>query len=153
MNEINLIGHIGQDPELKNLEGGHNLCTFSVATNNGYKSKSGEFVEQPATWHTIKTWNKLATKCASLSKGQKVFVKGKQLNRMYEDKNGDKKLASEVNAFRVELFASIDKSDRNSDDFKSSNRPPINNNVSSDGFIHPTKSETIKSPENDDLPF
>lgn len=96
INEINLMGHLGQNPEIKVAESGMKIATFSIATSDSYKNKEGEKVES-TEWHRIIAFDKLAELIEKyVLKGAKVFVKGKQCNRKYEDKEGVTKYISEV---------------------------------------------------------
>jgi single-strand DNA-binding protein len=95
-NKVQLIGHLGGNPEVKNLEGGKTLAKFSVATNDTYKNAKGEKVED-TQWHNVITWGKTAEIAEKyLKKGSEVAVEGKLTSRSYEDKEGQKKYITEV---------------------------------------------------------
>lgn len=96
-NRVNLIGNLGQDPEMKTLDSGKKVVHFTLATKDGYKSTEGQKVEE-TTWHNIVAWNGLAeTASKFLKKGQEVAVEGRIVYRSYEDKkNGGTKYITEI---------------------------------------------------------
>ena len=95
-NRVQLIGHVGQDPEVKNLEGGKKLATLSVATNDNYVNAKGEKVEQ-TEWHRAIAWGKTAEIIEKyVLKGKEIAIDGKLTNRSYDDANGVKRYVSEI---------------------------------------------------------
>jgi single-strand DNA-binding protein len=95
-NQVQLIGHVGQDPEIKNFEGEKKLASLSVATKDSYKNEKGEKVEE-TQWHRISAWGKTAEIIEKyVTKGKEIAVQGKLTHRSYDDKNGDKKYVTEV---------------------------------------------------------
>lgn len=95
-NSIQLMGHLGKDPELKSFDNNSKLVKFSLATNEKYKNKDGELVEE-TQWHNIVAWGKLAENMNSiLKKGNEITVKGKLTHRSYDDANGVTKYISEI---------------------------------------------------------
>ena len=103
VNKVILIGNLGRDPEVRYLEGNVAVARFSVATNESYKDKKGEW--QTATeWHDVVVWRSLAERAEKqLKKGSQVFVEGKLTHRKYQDKDGNDRYVTEVvaNSFRV----------------------------------------------------
>ncbi len=95
-NRVQLIGNLGQDPEIKDLENGKKVVHFTIATNDAYKSNDGQKVEE-TTWHNIVAWNGLAEIAAKfLKKGREVAVDGRLVYRSYEDKKGVTKYITEI---------------------------------------------------------
>jgi single-strand DNA-binding protein len=95
-NQVQLIGHVGQDPEIKNFEGEKKLASLSIATKDSYKNDKGEKVEE-TQWHRISAWGKTAELIEKyVTKGKEIAVQGKLTHRSYDDKNGDKKYVTEV---------------------------------------------------------
>ena len=95
-NKVQLIGNLGNDPIIKDLDNGQKLLKFSLATNEYYHDKEGEKVEK-TEWHNIIAWGKTAeTMEALLTKGNEVVVSGKLTHRSYEDKDGISRNVSEV---------------------------------------------------------
>lgn len=95
-NRVNLIGNLGQDPEIKNLESGKKVTHFTLATSDEFKNGEGQKVKE-TTWHNIVAWNGLADLAAKyLKKGSSVAIEGKIVYRSYEDKKGVTKYITEI---------------------------------------------------------
>ncbi|MFD2588823.1 single-stranded DNA-binding protein [Croceitalea marina] len=95
-NKVQLIGNLGQDPEIVNMENGNKLAKFSIATSEIYKNAQGEKVED-VQWHNIVAWGKTAEIVENyLAKGKQVAVEGKLIHRSYETKEGEKRYITEV---------------------------------------------------------
>jgi len=95
-NKVQLIGNLGQDPEIINLESGRKLAKFSIATNETYKNQKGEKVTD-TQWHNIVAWGKTAEIIENyLTKGKEVAIEGKLTSKSYDDKEGNKKYITEV---------------------------------------------------------
>lgn len=117
MNKVILIGNVGKEPELKQvLE--VNCCTFSLATNESYKDKNGEW-QNKAEWHNIVAWRQTAEYAAkSLKKGMMVAVEGKLRTRSWQDKQTDKTMyATEIIVDNMRILEKKDKT-------TGSNTPP-----------------------------
>ena len=97
-NKVQLIGNLGNAPEVKTLESGKKMVRFSVATNEVFRTASGEKVNE-TQWHNIIAWGKGADIAEKyLSKGKEIALEGKLINRSYTDKEGTKKYITEVQA-------------------------------------------------------
>ncbi len=95
-NKVQLIGNLGNAPEVRNTESGKKLVRFSVATNEQYKNAKGERVTE-TQWHNIIAWGKVADIAEKyLVKGAEVAIEGKLVNRNYMDKEGNKKYITEI---------------------------------------------------------
>ena len=95
-NKVQLIGNLGNDPEIVNLESGSKLAKFSIATNETYKNAQGEKVTD-TEWHNVVAWGKIADIVENyLTKGKEVAIEGKLTSRSYETKEGDKKYITEI---------------------------------------------------------
>ena len=95
-NKVQLIGNVGQDPEIKNLEGGKKVANLTIATNEIYYKENGEKVEQ-TEWHRLTAWGKPAEIIEKyVTKGKEVAIEGKLTHRSYDDKNGEKRYITEV---------------------------------------------------------
>ena len=101
-NKVQLIGRLGQDPEIVNFEDGNKLAKFSMATDDSYKDKEGNKVER-TYWHNVVVRGGLVNVVENyVTKGQEIAIEGKLTNRSYEDKEGGKRYISEV--FCTELL-------------------------------------------------
>jgi single-strand DNA-binding protein len=95
-NKVQLIGNLGQLPDIRTTETGKKLARFSIATNDTYRNSKGERVRE-TLWHTVIAWGKLAEIAEKyLTKGREVAVAGKLVHRDYVDKNGIKRFVSEI---------------------------------------------------------
>ena len=95
-NKVQLIGNLGQDPEIVTLDNGNKLAKFSIATSESYKNAQGKKVEE-TQWHNIVAWGKVAEIVENyLIKGKQVAVEGKLTHRSYETKAGEKRYVTEV---------------------------------------------------------
>ena len=95
-NKVQLIGNLGNDPEIINLESGKRLAKFTIATNESYKNNKGEKVTD-TQWHNVIAWGKTAEIIEKyLTKGKEVAIEGKLTSRSYETKEGDKRYVTEV---------------------------------------------------------
>ena len=95
-NKVQLIGNLGNDPEIVNLDGGSKLAKFSIATNETYKNAKGEKVTD-TQWHNVVAWGKTAEIVENfLMKGNEVAVEGKLIHRSYETKDGEKRYITEI---------------------------------------------------------
>lgn len=105
-NKVQLIGRLGQDPEMKTLESGKKVAHFNLATNENYKSADGTKTEE-TTWHSIVAWNGLAELSSKfLKKGKEVCIEGRISYRSYTDKNGLPKSVTEIVASDMVLLSS-----------------------------------------------
>lgn len=101
LNQVQLIGNLGQDPEMRYTPAGKAVTTFSMATSRKYNGQDGNLVEE-TTWHKVVTWEKVAESCnKALSKGDPVFCQGRINNRSWEDDTGQKHYSTEIVANQV----------------------------------------------------
>ena len=95
-NKVQLIGHLGQNPEIKSTDKGKKFAKFTVATNEFYKNANGEKVKE-TQWHNLIAWGKVADIVEKyLVKGTEVAIEGKLTSRDYTDKSGNKKHFTEI---------------------------------------------------------
>ena len=95
-NKVQLIGNLGNAPEVKTLESGKKMARFSVATNENYRNAKGEKVTE-TQWHNLVAWGKVAEIVEKfLTKGKEVAIEGKLINRSYNDKEGNKRYITEI---------------------------------------------------------
>ncbi|MDT7831455.1 single-stranded DNA-binding protein [Flavobacteriaceae bacterium S356] len=95
-NKVQLIGNLGNDPEIISLENGKKIAKFSIATNDTYKNAQGEKVVD-TQWHNVIAWNKTAEIIEKyVEKGKEIAVEGRLTNRSYETKEGEKRYITEI---------------------------------------------------------
>ena len=103
-NQAQLIGFVGNDPEITELEGGKRLARFSLATNEIYTNTEGE--RQVSTqWHTIVAWDKQAEIAEKyVVKGKEVAISGRILHRSYKDAEGQTRNTTEIRCTDILLL-------------------------------------------------
>lgn len=105
LNKVQLIGHVGQI-EIKSFDGqnGPRKCaTFSLATTERYKDRSGNIVNN-TEWHNIVSWNHAELCEKYVQKGTQLYVEGKLRTRSWEDKSGNKRYVTEIMADSLQLL-------------------------------------------------
>ena len=104
VNKVILIGNLGRDPELRYTQNGQAVANFTLATSENWTDKSGEKVER-TEWHRIVAWGRTAELCAQyLSKGRTVYIEGRLQTREWEDRDGNKRQTTEINANTVQFL-------------------------------------------------
>jgi len=105
-NRVQLIGHLGSAPDVRETETGKKLAKFSLATNQSYRNANGDKVTE-TTWHQLIAWGAVADIAEKyLNKGSEVAIEGRLINRSYTDKEGVKKYISEVQVNEMLLLGS-----------------------------------------------
>ena len=97
INKVILIGHLGQDPDVRALPSGSSIANLRIATTESWKDKqSGEFKEQ-TEWHTVVLFGRTAEVAAEyLKKGSQVYIEGRLRTRKWQDKTGNDRYSTEV---------------------------------------------------------
>ena len=96
-----IMGHVGQDPEIKSVASGDEVANFSVATSKSWKDKKTDEWKSVTTWHRVVAWGFACNNAKKLGKGDLVAVHGNIVNRSYDDKEGNTKYISEIVADKV----------------------------------------------------
>ncbi len=110
VNKVILVGNLGKDPEVRNLESGSKVASFPLATTEFYKDRDGNRAEQ-TEWHNINLWNQLGDLAEKyLKKGDKIYLEGRIKTRTYEDKDGNKKYFTEIVGNQMTFLGSPQKS-------------------------------------------
>src|SRR5271167_3381085 len=104
VNKVILVGRLGQNPEVRYTPSGAAVANFSVATNESWTDKSGQKQER-TEWHKVVVWGKLAELCAQyLAKGRQCYLEGRLQTRQWQDKDGQTKYTTEVQAQTVQFL-------------------------------------------------
>jgi single-strand DNA-binding protein len=104
-NKVQLIGRLGQDPEIITFEDGGKMAKFSLATDESYKDKNGQKVER-TFWHSIVVKNGLVNVVENyVTKGQEIAIEGRLTNRSWDDKDGNKRYSTEVVVNELLMFS------------------------------------------------
>lgn len=167
INKVTLLGHAGNDPESRTLETGAQVARVSLATNESYKDKSGEW-QTTTEWHNLIMWRDLAERAVQqIKKGTTLYIEGKIQSRKYTDKDGVEKSITDIvaNTFRV-----LDKREKGPDNRMPEQEPASHARNSQEAGAQYQESETaqhaggghtyneppIQTPppsSSDDLPF
>jgi single-strand DNA-binding protein len=108
-NRVQLIGNLGNDPEIKELDSGKKMARFSIATNDSYKNSEGQRITS-TQWHNIVAWDNHASIVERfLTKGREVAIEGRLVHRSYEDKEGNTKYISEIIVSEILLLSNSSK--------------------------------------------
>lgn len=106
VNKAILVGRVGANPELKNLDGGNKVTNFSIATSEYFKDKAG-VKQQKTEWHNIVAWGTLAEIIAkNVVKGSEIYLEGKMATRTWDDKDGVKRYTTEIVANEIKFLGS-----------------------------------------------
>ena len=106
INKAILIGRLGKDPEVKYTSGGQAVAKFSIATDETYKDRNGE-QQRRTEWHNIVAWRKLAEICGEyLVKGKLVYIEGPLRTRQWQDREGNKRTTTEIEAREMKMLSS-----------------------------------------------
>ena len=162
LNKVMLIGNLGRDPEVRHLDNGAAVAKFSIATNERYKDKAGEY-QTITEWHDIIMWRGLAELAERLlTKGKLIYVEGKLTTRKWQDQNGQDRRTTEVVANNFQILEKRENNGNFNQSFPSVENEPKRNiqAPSNDLSAAPSPSpsapvaEPIKNAEpEDDLPF
>ena len=105
-NKVQLIGNLGNAPEIKTTTGGKKMARFNIATDEVYRNAKGDKVKE-TTWHNIVAWGKIAGIVEKyLNKGSEIAIEGKLISRSYTDKDGIKKYITEVQVNELLMLGS-----------------------------------------------
>ena len=140
MQRITIIGNLVADPETRTTSSGTTVCSFTIAVNRRFANADGE---RQTDFFRINAWRQLGEVCAKhLSKGKKVAVVGELQARLYDAKNGEKRMSLDVAADEVEFLSPAEKAET---------KPQKKTKENSDGYDQtPNDWATINS---SDLPF
>jgi single-strand DNA-binding protein len=103
-NKVQLIGHVGNEPEIKNFEGGKKIAKLTLATNEIYYNENKEKITD-TQWHNVVAWGKTAEIIENfVNKGKEIGIEGKLTHRSYDDKEGNKRYITEIVAHELLLL-------------------------------------------------
>ena len=157
-NKIILVGNLGKDPELRYTPQGDAVCSFSVATNERKKDKSGEF-QDVTTWFKVTLWRRLAENAAKyLAKGQPVYIEGRLQVEEWTDRDNNNRYSLAVQASDMHFIGSRGDAggggdySSHHDDEATHSGPPVSSASTSES-APPTATAAAPAPADDDIPF
>ena len=143
VNKVILIGNLGKDPEIRRLENGAILASFSIATSESFTDKNSGEKKEITDWHDIVLWRGLAEIAEKyIRKGTKIYVEGKLKKRSWQDKEGNTKYNTEVIGEELTILSRLETSDKTTAPYDSSGTPKS-----------PTDIPGLSSSSDDDSPF
>lgn len=124
VNKVMLIGRLGADPEIRYTPSGAEVATFRIATSESWTNKSGE-KEERTEWHRIVAWRGLAKICGEyLNKGKLVYVEGRLRTRSWEDRDGNKRTTTEIEASDMKMLGGVGEASRKAKEPEAESVPP-----------------------------
>lgn len=145
VNKVILLGHLGKDPEIRVIESGKKVASFTLATTETYKDKNGQKVEN-TEWHNVVFWGPVVDVFEKyVKKGTQIYIEGKLRTRSYDSKEGVKKYITEILGDNMTLLGGGSKSEPNQQ----------NGNYSAANTEKSVAEDSGKSvmDDSDDLPF
>jgi single-strand DNA-binding protein len=147
VNKVILLGNLGKDPEVRRLENGAVVASFSLATSEVYTDKASGEKKELTDWHDIVVWRGLAEVAEKyLKKGYKVYIEGKIKKRSWQDKEGITRYTTEIIADELNIISRPDSGERTTTNqapqYTSQGTPPA-----------PSKMDELLNDDVDDLPF
>lgn len=135
INKVILVGNVGNDPEVRHIDNDTSVANFSLATTESYTNKSGEKVSN-TEWHRIVAWRGLAKVVENyIKKGAQLYIEGRIQTRNWDDKDGNKRYVTEINADTIKMLGRKQDSE------------------SSQTVSQPAEVQDFPENGNDDLPF
>lgn len=153
INKVTLIGNLGRDPEIRHFEGGSMVSKFSLATNENYRDRNGEW-QTKTEWHEIVCWGPMAERVEKmLKKGNLAFIEGKLTTRKWQDKDGNDRYTTEIVA---NIVRTLERREAGSASIPDAGFPSIEDRFAKTQPQSPgatSASPSQKSSIEDDLPF
>ena len=151
VNKVILLGNLGRDPEIRSLQTGNKMATFSLATSKRWKDKSTQEQKDKTSWHNIVIFSEGLVNIVEkyVKKGSKVYLEGELNTRKWQDKNGDDKYTTEVvlQGFNSNLTLLDSRSSSNQSQ----------NTIEDQGSVDEDEKKSITNKESDpledDIPF
>lgn len=146
LNKVMLIGNLGKDPEVRYTASGTAVASFSLATSEKFKNKSGEW-EEKTEWHNVTLWARLAEIAGEyLSKGKTVYIEGRLQTRKWQDRDGKDRYTTEIVGEKMQMLSG--KGEGGGGGRQGGGRPGSDEH----GGGGPSYEEPVFNPD-DDIPF
>lgn len=154
-NKIIVVGNLGRDPELRYTPQGNAVCSFSIATNEKRRDKSGE-LQPVTTWFRVTLWGNQAENASKyLTKGSSVYIEGRLRTEEWTDRDGKLRTSLEINGTEMQFIGGRDSGEYSgggiSDDTHSG--PPVERAASSSGNATSSSSAPAPAANDDEIPF
>ncbi len=153
VNKVILVGNLGRDPEVRALESGAKVASFSIATTESYRDRNTNERVDKTEWHNIVLWRGLAEIAEKyLRKGSQVYIEGKLQTRSYEDKDGNTRYTTEVVGQNMTMLGGRNESGNSGDSYSAPVQQSQPAAATSSTPATPRPDLDV-SEETDDLPF
>lgn len=150
INKVTLLGNLGGDPEIRHFEGGGKVTKFSLATNENYQDKSGQW-QTRTEWHNVVCWGNQAERAEkTLRKGNLAYIEGKIATRKWQDKDGNDRYSTDIVS---SYFRSLERRESGAPSALDGGFPSIEDQFQTAPATATTNNTTPTIPEDDDLPF
>ncbi|MCB9309245.1 MAG: single-stranded DNA-binding protein [Lewinellaceae bacterium] len=150
VNKVILVGHLGKDPDVRTLENGTKVGSFTVATNENYRDKNDQW-QSITEWHNVVVWRYQAEKAErELKKGSLVFIEGKITHRKYQTSDGQERFITEIVASTINALDKRERSGLSDSAFPTMENDPL---MKVDGGSSSPSTFTPADSPIDDLPF
>lgn len=138
LNRVQLLGHLGADPELRILDSGQAMATLNVATSRRWKDTGGQDQEE-TEWSRIVAWGKLAEICGQyLHRGSRVYLEGRLRTRSWEEEHtGERRYLTEVVADELIMLDGRRSDGQNVTNDLGAARPPVPTGAGAPGHVTP----------------
>lgn len=151
VNKVILVGRLGQNPEIRYTPSGAAVANFSIATSESWTDKSNQKQEK-TEWHRIVAWSKLAELCSQyLTKGRQVYVEGRLQTRQWQDKDGQTRYTTEIQAQTIQFLGAAQGAGANQGESRAMNDAPMGAQAGMSAGAAPQFAES--SFTEDDIPF
>jgi single-strand DNA-binding protein len=145
LNKVQIIGHLGKDPEMRYMPDGRAVANMAVATSESWKDKDTGEKKESTEWHRVVVFGKLAEICGEyLAKGRAVYFEGKLKTRKWQDKEGQDRYTTEIVADQMQMLGGKGDGGGSSDDRPARPEKPA---------AKPAAPQQQALPDDDDIPF
>ena len=150
VNKVILLGNLGRDPEIRSMQSGSKMASFSIATSKKWKDKSSQEQKEKTSWHNIVVFGDGLVDIVEkyVKKGSKIYVEGELQTRKWQDKDQNDRYTTEVvlQGYNCNLTLLDSRNNSNSIDQQSSSNEQISNNS-------PSTESDDSDDSDDDIPF
>ena len=153
LNKIILIGHVGQDAEVRYTPNGDSVASFSLAVSNRYTNREGQQIDD-TEWFRINAWGSRAEFVGNyIKKGMNIYAEGRLKSNLYQDNAGETKVSLDVNAFEIQIVQDPDPERQNNPTPQPQPQPQPQNNPTPQPQNNPQPPQGESSNSDDELPW
>tara|TARA_B110000116_G_C16795533_1_gene566433 strand:+ start:2109 stop:2576 length:468 start_codon:yes stop_codon:yes gene_type:complete len=152
VNKVILLGNLGRDPEIRSMQSGKKMASFSIATSKRWKDRNTQEQKESTSWHNIAVFNEGLVDVIEkyVKKGSKIYVEGELSTRKYQDKDGNDRYTTEVVLQGYNSSLTMLGTNSNSPNQEQASVSSDNNMQNNEDFA---SSSTDSANTDDDIPF